>query len=476
MLAADGVRVARPKVSLKGRAEPRVCPPTPARSQVREFTAQAKAIGIDLIPWQKVAARYLTALGRDDRWLYPEIAAIVARQNGKTEELVPLVVQRLRNGKRIMHTAQNRDLPREVFRRVADAMLAHYPDELARMKRAPWVRYGSGQEEIRTTNGGTYRIVAPTRGGARGPSNDLVIVDELREMVDWDFIAAAKPTLTASKNPQILYLSNAGTDDSVVLNALRKRAETDPSLAYLEWSAAGERRPDDRAGWLEANPSVGHLPHMWDYLERQYRTSELEDTLAIFETEHLCRWVVTIQPPLIEPKVWADAEGDTGAALRPVMGISLDPSGSRASAAIAWRVGDAVMVRVLADVTGDPIDLERFGPELKALASRLRITRVVYSPYDDHLARFFPSPIKMDTLAYANASSAFARLLEGGQLCWQDAGAIGEDLPWATRKRVGPDAWVAVKRKEDRPITAVRAAIEAVGLASAPQPAAPRVL
>ena len=73
-------------------------------------------------------------------------------------------------------------------------------------------RFGSGQEEIRLRNGGKYRIVAPTRGGARGPSNDLVIVDELREMDTLDFIAAAKPTLIASPSPQIVYLSNAGTD------------------------------------------------------------------------------------------------------------------------------------------------------------------------------------------------------------------------------------------------------------------------
>ena len=177
----------------KGRAKPRISPPTPAKSGLREYEACAAEIDIELMPWQRAAARYLTAQGADGRWLYREFAAIVARQNGKTKLLVPAVVDRLRSGRRIMHTAQNRELPREVFGIVADIMQGKYKSEL---RSKP--RFANGQEEIRTTNGGLYRIVAPTRGGARGPSNDDVIIDELREMDDYDFIAAAKPTLTAS--------------------------------------------------------------------------------------------------------------------------------------------------------------------------------------------------------------------------------------------------------------------------------------
>ena len=54
-----------------------------------------------------------------------------------------------------------------------------------------------------------------------------------------------------------MYLSNAGTEESAVLNALKLRSTTDPALAYLEWSAGQERATDDPAGWVEANPSIG---------------------------------------------------------------------------------------------------------------------------------------------------------------------------------------------------------------------------
>jgi len=254
------LKATRAAPALLGHASPRIAPPVPARTLSAEFEAVSSEIGIELFPWQKVAARYLTALGQGDAWLYRHVAIVVARQNGKTRLLVPLIVSRLRMGHRIMHTAQDRNLPREVFSEVADIM-GSSPGQLAiKNGRIVMPRFANGQEEIRMKNGGIYSIVAPTRGGARGPSRDLVIIDELREMTDHDFIAAANPTLQASSKPQMLYLSNAGDESSVVLNAIKKSQAEDPTLAYLEWSAAPERPDDDRDGWAEANPSIGHLP------------------------------------------------------------------------------------------------------------------------------------------------------------------------------------------------------------------------
>lgn len=451
----------------KGREHPRIAPPTPARTKVADFEAEAACSGLTIFPWQKRAGRYLYAVGSDGRWLFPEVAIIVARQNGKTTELVPFICDRLRRGRRLMHTAQNRELPREVFGLVVDHMQAKHRDEI---KGHP--RFANGQEEIRTRNGGHYRIVAPTRGGARGPSCDDVLVDELREMGDFDFIAAAKPTMTAAPNPQIVYLSNAGTETSAVLNALKKRAAEDPRLAYLEWSAAPERKPDDRAGWYEANPSLGHMPQMLSYLEGEFRTNQLADTMAIFETEHLCRWVVTMHAPLVKPGAWESCEVPVDPPNRPVLGLSMDPSGTRASGVIAWMQSDGIIAnRVVADVTGSPIDLERLGPDLRALALRLRVVKVVYDPYTEPLARYFPSKLAeiQNGSQFVDASGEWARRVESGRLHWADDGAvIGDDLPWATRRAVRAGVWMAVKAKDEHPITAVLAAIRATWPASNP--------
>jgi hypothetical protein len=378
---------AAPRPRLKGHANPRIAPPVPARSDLDGFRAVAKAIGIVPMPWQETAARYLEALAPDGRHLYREVAIVVGRQNGKTTELVPVIVKRLKAGRRIMHTAQNRELPREVFGEVADIVTASDDPDLAlavRAGRTLQPRFANGQEEIRLANGGRYRIVAPTRGGARGGTNDDVIIDELRELESFDFIAAAKPTMTTSPDPQILYLSNAGAASSVVLNSVRARRDTDPRLAYLEWSAHPDRALDDRAGWAEGNPAIGHIPSMLEYLEDEFRTNSLAGTLNIFETEHLCRWVGSLREPFLDPALWASCQGEVGPALRPTMGISLDPSGKRASAAIAWALpGGLIGLRLLFDVTGDPIDTDKLGADLRENARRAGVRVVGFDSLTD---------------------------------------------------------------------------------------------
>jgi hypothetical protein len=456
-------RSARP---LTGHAKPRISPPVPARSDVVPFREFSSTIGITLRPWQETAARYLTARA-GDRWLFREVAIIVARQNGKTTLLVPLIVRRLLDGHRIMHTAQNRELPREVFGMVADIMLDHYRFEL---RGKP--RFANGQEEIRLRNGGHYRIVAPTRGGARGPSNDLVIIDELREMVNHDFIAAAKPTLTASPHPQMVYLSNAGTDESEVLNALRKRASEDHALAYLEWSAAPERQADDVAGWAEANPSMGHDPAVELTLIDEYRANRLAGTLGVFETEHLCRWVVSLRERLVDAFTWGTLETDAlPSAPNRYMGVAMDPAGQRASAVLAWRLpDDSIAVRQILEATGDPIDTDLLGKDLRDMVRDNAVMGVGYDPLTEgQLAKFLLKPVKINGARFANASSTFRLAVHSRKVRHMDCGPVSDDLTWtAVKPHDQSGSFQAVRSDDDRPITAALAAIRAVELAAEP--------
>lgn len=459
----------------KGHQKPRIAPPVPARSDLAGYRAVAKTIGITPMPWQDVAARYLEGLGTGRRYLYREVAIEVARQNGKTTLLRPLIRKRLRAGRRIMHTAQNRELPREVFGQVADDLGEHDPDLFVRRRgRLVMPRYANGQEEISLSNGGRYRIVAPTRGGARGGTNDDVIIDELREMESFDFIGAAKPTMTTSRNPQIVYLSNAGEVDSVVLKSVRDRAGKDPRLALLEWSAAPELAANDLLGWLQANPAIGHSPTMLGYLEDEYLSNKLAGTLAIFETEHLCREQPTTREALVDITTWGSRQSqELGAMSRPFLGISVDPAGARASAAIAWqRADESIGLRVLFDVTGSPIDIGRLGKDMRERARAESVGMIGFDPLTDAaLAKHFPRTTPITGRVFANASSTFVTAVEGGRLHWTDAGAVTGDLSWTTRKAHDESgSFEAVRGNDERPITAALASIRAVWLASAPQP------
>ncbi len=454
------VRERRRKVA--GIADPRLAPPVPVASQVEAYKTGAKDLGLRLMPWQVIAARFLTATA-GKKWRYREVCIVVARQNGKTTLLLPLILMALRRGDKVLHTAQNRALPRETFLQLARLLGGH--------RDVAEIRFANGQELIRFNNGGRYTLVAP-RPGVRGYSVDLVLLDEVREQHSFDLLAGIKPTLTASRNPQIVHLSNAGDADSVVLNDLRRRKDTDPGLAYLEWSASPERTLDDVEGWQEANPALGTT------IQLETLTGFLESfPPAVFETEHLCRWVVTMQPKLVSEAKWEQCRSDLERQRRPAMGISVDASGKRASAVLAWQQTDGTIAcRVIADVHGDPIDVDLFGEELRQRAVKDGAVDVAFDDLTDRgLAAFFKTAKPLTGRQFANACANFVRVIESGRLRWDEADQITHDLSWTARRPLTEGAWVAVKAKEDRPITASLAAIRAVQLASGPRPSAPKV-
>ena len=442
---------------------PRLAPRRPRKTLLDAYVDVAADTGLSLFDWQYMAAEYMTATDRGRRWKWPEVCVVVARQNGKTELLLPRVAGGLWRGERIVHTAQIRTLPRKLFLRIARYFEAYYPAEVDEVRRA------NGQEEIILRNGGSYAIVAAQRG-ARGESTDTLIIDEVREFEDFDLVAAAAPTLTASPNPQTIYLSNAGHEGSVVLNDLRRRRDTDKRLAYLEWSAHPDRSVADVAGWMEANPSpLVTVDRLAEYYARL--------PLPVFETEHLCRWVSSMQPRLVDETEWLACRKGTEAPVRPFLGISVDPTGRRASACIAWPQGDGrIALAVLADVTGEPIDLDAFGADLAKASAKLRVQEVAFDPWtDQHLARLMKDARPLQGREYANASERFARLVEAGRLTYADADAVTTDLPYTVRKLHDVGAWHAAKARDDRPITASLAAVRAVWLAAAPRPALPKV-
>jgi hypothetical protein len=462
---------------LAGVLTPRIAPPVPAISLLDDWKAAAAELGIEPMGWQTLMARYLNA--RDgDRWLYPEIAILAARQNGKTEILKPLILQRLRMGRRILHTAQNREIPRGTFLELAGDLAG---DDFVKT-----IRQANGQETItvhalacnRRKNcnckGGKYTLVAP-RPGLRGHGVDDVIMDEVREQRDFSLIAAIKPTVTAARDRQVIYLSNAGDDTSVVLNDLKRRGESGaPRFAYIEYSAAPERRADDRQGWAEANPGLGSIIDL-DTLEDEFNSLPPE----VFETEHLTRWVTSMQPKLVSDIAWKLCQGDVSLPEgRPAMAFSMDPNSTRASAALSWQMADGrIALRELADVPGSPIDTDALGKDLKALALEHRVRKIGYSSWtDEALARHMPKAESIDSKEFASATGNFVQLIQAGKLVWDACDDVTGDLVWTGRKpHEASGSFTAIPSTPERPITAALAAIRATWLASAPKPAPPRI-
>jgi hypothetical protein len=388
----------------------------------------------------------------------------------------PLIIHALRAGKRIVHIAHDRNLPRKMFDTVADA-LSGEPDLFPRRRgKVIWPRYGAGQEEIILLNGGTYRIAASRTGGARGWSNDIVVIDELREMESFDVMNAAEPTLMMSPDPLMVYLSNAGTEKSVVLNSVRDRAGDDPGLAYLEWSADPILEAGDRKGWVQANPALGHHASVQSNLEAAYTRHRLANTMPIFETENLCRSVDTMLPKVVADVTWERAIGAVGEPVRPAVGLAKDPAGRRVSAALAWQSGDSVHGYLLADVDGYPVDLDRAAEQVVPVVRKLGAARrVMYDPWTDgDWARHFPDARKLVGQDWETACRVFTEKLDAGELRVEDPdGRLTLDMA-ATVRRETAHGWVAVRASDEKPNTGALALIRAVWLATTPAPAGPR--
>lgn len=463
-----------------GQPRPRLGPPLPLRHDLGGYRRVAATLGIEPMPWQDTAASYLTAKDADDHWVYREVAVVVARQNGKTTLTKPLVVQRLKAGRRIMHIAQVRELPRIMFEAIADAIEASDPGLLPKRRgKVIYARRGAGSESIVLTNGGEYRIASAITGG-RGFSFDDLLIDELREMDSFDVVNAAKPAQRFSEDPQTIYLSNAGTDESVILNSLKKRGgEADPNLAYLEWSADPDYAADDMRGWLQADPAIGHFPQVLRDLEKDYVAAKMAGNLNGFETEALCRWVPTMRPRLVDDFAWARGKvAKLDRPRRPAIGISYDPSG-RASVVMGWRVDDRrIALRELFDVEVDETGIPELGADALKIARRWGAVAVGYDDATDRdLARQFAGPLAKRVKPiigkdFANATEAFVRGVESGSVQWMDGDHIANDLRSTSRKENDEaGTFYAVRSKDDVPITAAVAAIRAYWLASAQKPA-----
>jgi len=293
-----------------GYDRPRLCTPTlDGPTLGTDIAALAEAIDVPLLPWQERVAHAAHVIDADGRWRHSTAGVVVARQNGKTHLLRMRILTGLFVwGERlIVATAQNREIALETFRAVVETIDAH-----------PWlsaevrtIRRTNGQEEVVLHSGARYKIVAPTPGGARGLSADLVVLDEAREHRTIDAYAALVYTTQARPNPQVWLTSNAGDAHSIVLNRLRDQAQraiadpgSDDSIGYWEYSAEPGARLDDLEAWRNANPALGHLVQPSTLAARVK-----SDPPDVVRTELLCCWVDTMDSPW-PPDAWSSARGE----------------------------------------------------------------------------------------------------------------------------------------------------------------------
>lgn len=274
-----------------------------------------------LDPWQRWAAIHLGELLPDGRPRFRKFLILVARQNGKTELLVVLALFWMfvdRVGM-VLGTSTKLDYAAESWRK-ACKLARRSPLLNAEIPKNGGIRKANGEQvlwradplEAEIEEGSRYKIAASNEEGGRSLTIDRLILDELRQHHDYSAWDASEGATTAVPDAQVVMISNAGSDKSVVLNDQRDEAltyintgEGDPRLGLAEWSSPEGASPADVDALLAANPNVGRRILLEDLLaEALAAIRKGGRKLAGFRTEKMCQQVSALDTAL-DLEAWA---------------------------------------------------------------------------------------------------------------------------------------------------------------------------
>ena len=298
-----------------------------------------------LYPWQKWALIHMLEivgkLGGQWRFRFRTVLILVSRQNGKTllSEVIASFFLNVLRVDSVFGTSLSLDKAEEVWEAVVLDQETH-PDLRTDLKK---VARTNGGKRLVLTGLRQYKVGAPTRRAGRGDSNDLVLLDEVREQRDWETWAAAVASTNAKPNGMTVCFTNAGDPDSVVLRTLRSSAIAkieggtpinlggdldvdDSQIGLFEWSAEDGAETDDLEALAQANPALGY-----GYLtERALKANRETFPESKFRAECMCQQVETILPAPFPDGAWnAGIDPQSGIAAESDLFYGIDMSQDR---------------------------------------------------------------------------------------------------------------------------------------------------
>jgi hypothetical protein len=319
-------------------------PPAADLSDAEDAIEFASAYGLTADEWQERVLRAWLGLRKDGQVAAARAGLAVPRQNGKNAliEIVELF-KMVELGRRVLHTAHEVKTARKAFARlkyffgdrVADPAAA-FP-ELNNLVRE--VRNTNGQEAIVLTNGGQVEFIARSRSSGRGFTVDDLILDEAQELSE-DALAALRPTISASPNPQIIFTGTPPGPTAVGEVFTRQRTngltKADPRLCWQEWRAWDVENIDDPMAVAQANPALG-IRLLWDTIADE-RADMSEDTFA---RERLGLWETQQSLQVINPAWWEASKHPESQVIDPVaFAADITPDRQRGSISLAGRRAD----------------------------------------------------------------------------------------------------------------------------------------
>lgn len=334
---------------LKGATKPRIF-----TKELRKLTPNTslgfaaieyanKVLQKDLYPWQEWALIHsleiVGSLKGQWHFRFRTVLFLISRQNGKTvlSEVIASFFLNVLGVESIFGTSLSLDKAEEVWEAVIRDQ-ENIPELSADIDR---VSRTNGNKRLILSDERQYKVGAPTRRAGRGDSNDLVMLDEIREHRDWETWSAAAASTNAKPNGIIFCFSNAGDPDSIVLRQFRSQAvatikgttaqdfggDVDgDTLALFEWSAPDGAATDDPDALAQANPALGYgLLTMRALMANRGTFPENK-----FRSECMCQQVETILPAPFPDGAW-DGGIDIESSIAPeaVLFYGIDMSADR---------------------------------------------------------------------------------------------------------------------------------------------------
>lgn len=207
-------------------------------------------------PWQSEVLNDWMGRTEEDIWSAPTCGLSVPRQNGKTLDTSGRIASgMIMYSEWVIYTAHLQKTATETFMEIKGLF-----ETRGLKKYVKEIKSALGREQIILTNGGRVVFVARTRNGGRGLHGDCLVFDEAQELTS-EQQASFLPAISASKNPQTIYLGTPPDENCSgnVFRKIRERAKNgeSKSTAWTEFSVEKIGDVTERKRWAECNPALG---------------------------------------------------------------------------------------------------------------------------------------------------------------------------------------------------------------------------
>jgi phage terminase large subunit-like protein len=461
------------KAQLVGKTEPRLHTTyrddLPSRGQ--ELIDLAIKLNEPLMPWQELVAIESMRVKDDERWAFPQIGVLVARQQGKSHLMRLRILWGLLNGEKLqILSAHKLAVSLEHFNQLLD-LIEQHDWLMAQMKK---IRRTNGQEEIQFLNNARFKVVANNAAGRGYAGAETIYLDELREHKDYGAWSAITKTQLAAKNPALFAFSNAGDATSTVLNEMRDRGlatiqgVTD-SLLWLEWSAPPNTNISiESAAW--ANPAMGRTVHV-DNIKATFNEPE-----AVVRTEVMCQWVDTLQSPW-SPNAWnqcADPDLVVEPGQQTYLAFDVTPRRNQASLVASQIIDGKIALGLVQTFDSDTaLDDLTIANAVADWARAYDVTEIAYSKNTGQAvaARLASAGIMttaIDGRAFAMACDQMLSAMEHNRIIHKDEVTFNKHVSACARIPFAEGGWLIGRRASNANVTGAVAAAMAISLASKP--------